>query len=230
MKPLISFLRLDIILLHRNRLFYLGILSALIYIGIFFLFKGTSENLNWLLVLLLFNDPLITGFLFGGVLWLFDRNQNTMSVIRLLPVNEELYFVSKILVLAVYAFLLSVVMASAMYGFSFNWFHLAAGVFMSSAMLTAAGFIIVSSAGSFNMFLLYSVPFFILTGFPFLQFAGVGGSFTYILIPTWGGVGILRASVEAVPVNLLTAYYLHCMVSTAAGLYILRRKKGVLAL
>ncbi|GMU87076.1 MAG: hypothetical protein AMXMBFR48_23170 [Ignavibacteriales bacterium] len=228
MKPLISFLLMDIRLLHRNRLFYVGFIAALLYIGVFFLLSGSRDDFNWLLVILLFNDPLVTGYLFTGVLWLYDNSQNTMSVIRVLPVRPEMYYLSKIIVLSIYALLLSLVMIIAMHGLRFNVLHLSAGVLISAFMLSSWGFLIVSSAGSFNLFLMYSVPLFIITAIPFLQFAGIGNDYIYACIPVWGGIGVVRASLEGVPLLQLVIYYIHGAACSAASWYLLVRKPEVI--
>lgn len=227
MTPLLSFIRMDILLLHRNRLFYVGLLAAVIYTAIFFLFSRFNADLSWLLVLLLFNDPLMTGYLFAGVFWLFDQSQNTMSVIKILPVRGELYLLSKNIVLSGFALLLSLVMAIAMKGVHFNVIHLTAGVLLSTFMLSSMGFIMVSAAGSFNLFLMYSVPLFIITSLPFLQFAGIGSDYIYVFIPVWGGIGLVRASMEEISALKLLLYYLHAAACAAASWHLLIRKKGV---
>ena len=122
------FLKWDAVLLYRNRLFHIALLIALIYTGVFFLLKPLG-NLDNVLVVLIFNDPVVTGYIFGGVIWLFDKNQHTLQAVSVLPVRRNLYLLSKILILSGLAVLVSVVMALAARGLDFNWFHLIFSVF-----------------------------------------------------------------------------------------------------
>lgn len=208
------FLKWDGVLLYRNRLFHIAILIALIYTGIFFLLKPLG-NLDNVLVVLIFNDPVVTGYIFGGVIWLFDKNQHTLQAVSVLPVRRNLYLLSKTLILSSLAVLVSVVMALAARGFELNWFHLVVSVFFTSFLFSSAGFVLASLSAGFNQFLLYSIPFFIVSAIPFLPLFGFGKILYFILLPTTGSVVILKASMESSNDWNLIPMYVHLFIWTA---------------
>ncbi|MBK6524290.1 MAG: hypothetical protein IPG07_01325 [Crocinitomicaceae bacterium] len=72
MNQLAHFLKHDFMLLNRNRIIQISALVTLIYIAVF---KGLSTfgNMDQLLVLVIFNDPALLGFLFIGVMMLFEK-------------------------------------------------------------------------------------------------------------------------------------------------------------
>jgi fluoroquinolone transport system permease protein len=199
MKELSVFLRWDAILLYRNRLYHIAVLITVIYTGIFFLLKPLGSLTN-ILIVLIFNDPVVTGYIFGGILWLFDKNQHTLEAISVLPVRRHQYLLSKILVLSFLAVLISLVMTMAARGMNFNWLHLVISVFLTSFLFSSVGFTIASISRGFNEFLLYSIPVFIVSAVPFLYIFGIGDILYYLVIPTTGSIEVLRSSF--IPMNL----------------------------
>ena len=193
MKEVNLFLKWDAVLLYRNRLFHIALLVALLYTALFFLLKPLG-NLDNILVVLIFNDPVVTGYIFGGVIWLFDKNQHTLEAVSVLPVRRNLYILSKILLLSVLAVLVSIVMAFAIRGIYFNWFHLIFSVFLSSFLFSSAGFTMAALSRGFNEFLFYSIPFFIVSAVPLLNLFGIGEILYYVFLPTTGAIEILRGS------------------------------------
>ncbi|NJO03298.1 MAG: hypothetical protein HC880_17895 [Bacteroidia bacterium] len=97
-KTFLKIFRWDWVLLQRNQLMGLSLLAGATYLGIFYLLKPLG-NLNDLLVVLLLNDPVVTGFLFGGYCFLFEKNQNTLSVLALMPLPMSYPLLSKTLAL-----------------------------------------------------------------------------------------------------------------------------------
>ncbi|MGK7389110.1 MAG: fluoroquinolone export ABC transporter permease subunit [Candidatus Cyclobacteriaceae bacterium M2_1C_046] len=213
MKELISFLQLDIKLLHRNNLFVLAAVVAVIYIGVFYLLKPLGDLTN-ILIVLIFNDPVVTGYLFAAVLLLFDKNQNTLQAYSILPVGFYRYFISKIILLSVLATVVAFIMTIATRGFDFNPAHLFAGTFLSTFMFACCGFIVGALVKTFNQLLIYSVPIFILSAIPFLYIFGVGESYYSIIIFTWGGIQLLKASLIPEQGALVGIYYLHLIIFT----------------
>ncbi|MDX5321229.1 MAG: hypothetical protein LPK45_08940, partial [Bacteroidota bacterium] len=62
----LKLLKWDLLQLHRNNLIVLALLVAAMYLGLFKLLEPLGD-LRSLLVLLVFNDPVVTGLLFAGV-------------------------------------------------------------------------------------------------------------------------------------------------------------------
>ncbi len=193
MNDLSIFLKWDIILLYRNRLFHIAVLIAIIYTGIFFLLKPLG-NLNQVLIVLIFNDPVVTGYIFGGVIWLFDKNQHTLQAVAVLPARRNQYLLSKILLLSGMAVLVSLAMAISARGFDFNWFHLVFSVFLSSFLFSSIGFTMAAISRGFNEFLFYSIPFFIVSAVPLLYLFGIGEIIYFVFLPTTGSIEILKGS------------------------------------
>ncbi len=195
MKQFVHLLKWDVVLLNRNRLFILAAAMAAIYIGIFYLIKPLG-NLTIIVIVLIYNDPVITGFLFASVLLMFDKNQHMVSAITVLPIPFTFYLLSKTVVLATLAVLSAFVMAFATHGLGFNYFHLFCATFISAFMFSCFGFAIGAVSKTFNQLLLYSIPFFIITALPFLALFDVGEPAYYFLIPSTGGLEILRSAFE----------------------------------
>lgn len=207
-------LKWDVILLNRNRLFLLAALVAGIYIALFYLLKPLG-NLTNILIILIFNDPVITGYLFASVLLLFDKNQHTLQAISVLPLPFQTYLLSKAVLLSLLATGISFIMAFATKGADFNLFHLLAAAFLSAFMFSLAGFAVGAFTRNFNQLLVYSVPFFVLTGLPFLSLFGFGELVHYFIIPSAGGIGVLQAAFEEKSFGHLFLMYGHLLLWTA---------------
>jgi hypothetical protein len=148
------------------------------------------------------------------VIWLFDKNQHTLPAVSVLPVRHHLYLLSKILLLSGLAVMVSVVMALAAGGVHLNWFHLVFSVFLTTFLFSAAGFTLASLSSGFNQFLLFSIPFFIISAIPFLPLFGIGRVLYFIFLPTMGSVVILKASMGSPNGWYLIAMYVHLIFWT----------------
>lgn len=228
MNHLILFLKLDLVLLNRNRLFAISALIALLYTAVFYLLSSLG-NLDILAVVLIFNDPVVTGYMFAGILLLFDKNQGTLQAISVLPATPVTYLLSKALVLCVLAVVVAFVMAFATKGIGFNPIHLFFSVFLSTAIFSFFGFIVATLSKSFNHFLFYSIPFLILCGLPFLPVFGYGNIWQFLLLPSTGGVILLKAGFDQEDTVTTIAMYLHlCFWSVVSGFIALKTMKGKL--
>lgn len=216
MKELKIFLKWDIVLLFRNRLFHIAIFITIVYTGIFFLLKSLG-NLNQILIVLIFNDPVVTGYIFGGVIWLFDKNQHTLQAVAVLPARRNQYLLSKILILSVVAVLVSLVMAIAASGINFNWFHLVFSVFLSSFLFSSVGFTMAAISRGFNEFLFYSIPFFIVSAIPFLSLFGIGENIYYIFLPSMGSIELLKGSLTPLNWWYLMIMYFQLIIWTVVS-------------
>ncbi|GAA4453755.1 hypothetical protein GCM10023189_19280 [Nibrella saemangeumensis] len=211
MNAILNLMRWDIILLNRNRLFVIAAIVTLMYVGLFYLFSPLGD-LTILLVILIYNDPVVTGYLFAGVLWLFDRNQHTLQALSVLPLPLKSYLLAKTLVLSLLATLLSFIMTIATKGLTFNGFHLAVSVFGSAFLFSCFGFAIGALTRSFNQFLLYSIPFFVVAALPFLPMFGVGQPLYFVLLPSTGGIELLQAAFTDQPIGYVLLLYGHLLL------------------
>jgi len=132
--------------------------------------------------------------MFAGVLWLFDRSQNTLQAISILPFPKIDYLISKTLALSLLALILSILMAIAAVGFNFNFLHLTISVFFTSAMYCGLGFMIGSGSTNFLAFLMKSLPIMILSAGPFLLFYEPMNAGWILPFPTLGSVMLLQSA------------------------------------
>ena len=199
-------LRWDLILFNRQNLLLISAAVAVMYIGVFYLLKPLG-NLNNILVVLIFNEPVVTGFMFAGVIMLFEKSQNTMLAISVLPMSGKQFLWSKMLLLGGISWLTSLVLIIAAKGFSFQVIHLSVGVLGTAALLTLAGLIIGYRARTFNHFLLYAIFALFPLALPFLSLFGAGEPWWYVWLPSYPGMLLLQASVqEILPWQLIYAY------------------------
>ncbi len=193
MNDLRHLLKLDLMLLHRNNMFVLALVVSVIYVGVFYLL-APIVNLDLLVVILIFNDPVITGFLFAGVLWLFDKNQNTLQAVAVLPIRTELYLWSKALILTSLAVAISFIMAIAIRGLHFDGVRLLLGVGGATLLFAGLGFLLGARSLTFNQFLMYAIPFLVVMGVPFLALFDIGDMLWYQVFPSAGGLGLIKSA------------------------------------
>ena len=210
MRQLVNLLKWDVLLLNRNNFFMLGAIVAAIYIGVFYLIKPIG-NLTILLVVLIFNDPIVTGYLFAAILLLFDKNQNTLQAISVLPLTINKYLLSKAIILSVLATVTSFIMAYATKGIYFNHIHLLFATFFSAFIFSCFGFAISAVSKTFNQLLFYSIPFFIISAVPFLSIFEYGEIEYFLLFPSAGGIGIIKASFDEVAFTRAVFLYVHLL-------------------
>ncbi len=228
MSALGSWLKWDTVLLHRNRLFLISVILGIIYIGIFYLLRPLG-HLDTVLIILIFNDPVVTGYLFAGVLFLFDRQQHTLQAISVLPAPFRMYLLSKTLILSILAVVVAMMMAVATVGLKFHLVHLLLATFLSTVIFSLVGFIISAYSQSFNQLLFYSTPFLIIAGVPFLSFFDVGTPFHFLLLPSTGGIEILKASLLGASPMHMTIMYGQLVFWCGAAWMLAQRKVGAMA-
>jgi hypothetical protein len=106
-------------------------------------------------------------------------------------------------------------MTFATRGIDFNAVHLLIASFLSAFMFSLFGFVVGALTRNFNQLLLYSIPFFILTGLPILALFGYGDLWYYALIPSTGGIGMLQAAFEEKSSWHTLFMYIHLLIWTA---------------
>ena len=213
MKQLAKILGWDILLLHRNRLFVVALVLALIYVGLFYLLKPLGDLSN-LLVLLIINDPVVTGFVFAGVLWIFDQQQKTLQALAVVPLRLEFYLLSKCILLSLLGSVSAIVMAIATKGMDFEIGHLFVIVFLATFMFACFGFTLAAFAKTLNRLLVYMIPWFVVCGIPVVLLFGVEKQLFMWLLPTTGLVELLKASLSQAAVSSFPFAYLHLIVYT----------------
>lgn len=161
----------DILLLHRQQLIIISLVVIAIYIGIFFLLKGVG-NIETLLTILVFTDPVVTAMMFAAVIVLFEKDQQTLMAIKVSPLPPSAFIVSKALSLSLLATLCGWLMAVVSYGVGFNHWLFLMGVFTTSLAFSFGGLWLGMISSSFNNFLANSIGLMIFLGVPFISMFG----------------------------------------------------------
>jgi len=183
----------DLLQLHRNNLVVLAFVVAGMYLGIFKLLEPLG-TLRSMLVLLVFNDPVVTGLLFGGVIMLFEKSQNTLAAVQVSPLSLEKFLASKVLALTFLATVSALLMNLAAIGIHFNWLHFILGTALISAFFILAGFYFGQQSQHFTQFLVKSIGFILISALPFLGYYEVVPEIYFYWLPPFAGIKLIEAA------------------------------------
>lgn len=151
------------------------------------------------LVLLLFGDPSVLGFLFVGVLVLFERTSNTLAAVAVTPLTTGQYLWAKALSLTLIATASGLGMAAAARGAGFDPVRLAAALVLSSLLFVFVGFVAVVRVRSINEYLLIVPAFLTPLYLPLLGLVGVAESPAFLLVPSHASVLLFRGALAPRP-------------------------------
>ena len=207
MNQLLHLLKFDFILLNKNKIITISILVTAIYVGVF---KGLSYlgNMEKLLVLVIFNDPALLGFLFVGVLVLFEKNENTLDALAVTPIKISNYILSKSISLTFLSVCCCLAMVIAAHGFQFHAFHFTMATILTTLIFSMLGFIAVAGQSTFNQYILRALGIILLLSAPFLSYFDVVPRYWFILFPTQPAIDLYNLSfdTQAKVQDLLLAY------------------------
>lgn len=150
-------------------------------------------------VLLVFADPTTIGFLFIGVLVLFEKGSETLYAVVVTPLSPGQYLWSKALSLTAIALPCGVFIAVVGEGAAIRPLPLLLGVALTSLGLVFIGFVAVARVRSVNEYLLIVPLYLVPATLPLVALSGFESPLLYIF-PTYGTVLLLEASVSTVPV------------------------------
>ena len=193
----------DLKLLAKYKILHVALFIAISYTGIFLLFnlKGNEK----VLTALIFSDPTFMGFIFLGVLVLFEKSANTLQALVVTPIKIWQYLFSKALSLSFLALLICFTMIFAGHGFQFHygWFFVA--TCLSSVLFILLGFIGVARIKSFNQYVIVIPVFLTPAILPFLNYFGVTDTYWFYLIPTQASLFMFEAVFD--PISTFEAIY-----------------------
>lgn len=169
-------------------------------------------------VVLVFSDPTMIGFLFVGVMVLFERGAGTLDAVVVTPLSPSQYLWSKALALTAVAVPCGLVMAVAARGMAFDAVWLVAGVALTSALFVLIGFVAVARVRTVNAYLLLVPLFLVPLNLPFLGFLGVVESPLLYLLPTQASLVLLESAFAARPAWELVYAVVLLAVSCAVAL------------
>lgn len=190
---LLKMLRWDFLLLHRNNLIVLALLVAAAYLGLFKLLASLGD-LRGLLVLLVFNDPVVTGLLFAGVIILFEKNQQTLMAVEISATSMNKFLLSKTLALAGLATLSALLLNLAAIGTNFNWIHFILGTFLISVFFILLGFHFGNRSRDFTHFITKIFGFLMMSALPFLAIYGIMPEIYFYWLPPFAGIKLIQAA------------------------------------
>lgn len=169
-------------------------------------------------VLLIFADPTTIGFLFVGVLVLFERGAETLYAVVVTPLSPGQYLWSKAISLTSISVLCSLFVAVGAKGTAFNPLPLLFGVTLTSLALVFVGFVAVARVQSVNEYLLIVPMYLVPATLPILALAGIESPLFY-LFPTYGTVLLLEAAFHPVSVWQL-GYAVAVLAASVVGAYV----------
>ena len=189
MKTFINLLRWDLVLLFKY-----GILPVAMGIGAFYIALVYLLNIpNNIIVLLIFSDPSMMGFIFVGVMILFEKQAGTTSALVVTPLKPWQYLLSKSISLTVPAIIVSLAMvfASETGG---SYFLVTIAVVLTSVLFLLLGFIGAQQVKTFNQYILIIPMFLAPLCVPLVDYLGVWNSKLMWVFPTHSSLKLLGAA------------------------------------
>ena len=148
MRTLFTTIWWDLKLQARNNIITIAVIIAALYTGIFYLLnlKGFDD----ILIALILTDPAFMGFIFIGVIILFEKSANTLEALVVTPIKTWQYIFSKAISLTLIALIICFAMMFAGHGFKLNYIYFTTAATLTSILFVLIGFIGVVKVKSFN--------------------------------------------------------------------------------
>ena len=150
-----------------------------------------------LLVLVVFNDPLVLGLYFVAALVLFEKGDGVLDALVTSPLSARAYLASKVASLSFLSVLASVVLAVASVGTAFDPLALVVGVGLTSALFVLLGFVLVARFDTLNAYFLVGTAALAPLGLPLLGTFGLVESPVWYAFPTYGTLVLLTGAFGA---------------------------------
>lgn len=184
----------DLRLLWRNQVISISIAVSLIYVFVFRMLAQWIEQPEALLVLVIFNDPALLGFLFIGVMLLFERNENTLQALAVSPLSLHAYIWSKSIAMTFIALLCCLGMAWACYGAGFGYGIFIISICLTGLCFTFIGLAVAAGKRQFNRYFPPAIGLLILLSLPFFGYFGLCSSYWFVWLPTWAALESLSGA------------------------------------
>jgi fluoroquinolone transport system permease protein len=214
MKPLIHLLKFDFLLINKNKIITVSLIVTAIYVGVFKALASLG-SIEKFLVLVIFNDPALLGFLFVGVMVLFEKNENTLQALAVTPIKISQYIFSKSITLTVVSLVCCYAMVLAGYGLGFNFIHFTFGTVLTTLIFSMLGFVAVAGQTSFNKYILRALGFILFLTLPFLGYFEILPETWFILFPTQPAINLYNLAFTTNPgLSEIIIAYLLCIIWT----------------
>ncbi|MDX9846382.1 MAG: hypothetical protein RBT74_05320 [Tenuifilaceae bacterium] len=193
MKTLFKLLRWDLLLLLKYGILPVAMGIGALYIGLVYLLSIPS----YIIVMLIFSDPSMMGFIFVGVMVLFEKQAGTSSALVVTPLQPWQYLLSKSISLSIPAVIVALAMVFASQsGGSYSLVTVA--VVLTSILFLLLGFVGAQRVKTFNQYILIIPMFLMPFCIPLIDFFGLWKSQMMWIIPTHSSLKLLTAAFETV--------------------------------
>jgi fluoroquinolone transport system permease protein len=185
-------MRCDMRVQYRNGFYAASaLLAALWMLG---LARLPREALARFLPPFLMANLFLNVFIFVSRQVMLEKAEGSLSMLDVSPLRPHEYLAAKVGSLTLLAALQSLAIALVAFGPGFRFPQFLAGIAAASALLTLAGFILVSSYDSIRAFLIPSALSALVLALPFLPYIGFAESGWLFLHPLQGPLSLLRAA------------------------------------
>lgn len=187
----------DLQLQIRYHIVTVAIVVTALYAAIFRAVPAAAADK--VVLILIFSDPSMLGFIFIGSLVLFELGANTLQALAVTPLSSSQYLLSKAISLTLIALPSGFVMALAGHGPHFNHAVLAVAITMTSMFFVFLGFAGVARVRTVNEYLLMVPAMLTPLTLPLLSFFGITRAFALYLIPSQASLILFQAAFEPRP-------------------------------
>lgn len=149
-----------------------------------------DSGFDTVVMALIFSDPAMLGFMFVGVLVIFEKGANTLQALVVTPIRPWQYLWAKTISLTTIALPCSFVMGWVGHAGTVNFFWLGLGVIYASFMFVMVGFIGVSRVKTINQYLIIIPIFLTPLILPLLNLVELTHSYFLYLIPSQGSLSL----------------------------------------
>jgi len=193
MMPFLNLLKWDLVLLVKYGILPVAIGVGILYIALIYLLNIPTN----IIVLLIFSDPSMMGFIFVGVMVLFEKQAGTTSAIIVTPLQPWQYLLSKSVSLSIPAVIVSGAMAFAS-NVPVNFYFLIVSIVLTSILFLLLGFVGAQRVKTFNQYILIIPMFLAPLCVPIVEFFGLWETPLMWIIPTHASLELLNATFNEV--------------------------------
>lgn len=205
MRVLLSQLRWQFVILHKNNLIAISVVITAIYAVIFYFIKDLP-NVEPFLTLLIYNDPAIIGLFFVGLSVIMEKNDNVLPALFVTPVSHHVYLISRVLALSIIGWACAAGMTLAILGSNIHWLHFSAGIFSTCLIFSLAGIFVVSYTTEFLNFMLRSIPVMLFLSLPLINYFELTDIVMFEFTPVQGPLNLIISSFH--PISDMTSVYI----------------------
>ena len=197
MNKLLSMVLWDLRLQARYNIVTVTCVVTALYVLVFRAVPAAREE--DILILLLYSDPSMLGFMFIGALVLFEKDANILRALTVTPLRTSQYLWSKAISLTLIVVPASLVMGIAARGAGLSFGYLLLAVILSSLLFIMIGFSGVARVTTFNQYIIVVPLFLAPLCLPFLNLFGVTDTYWLYLVPSQASLLLFQAAYRAVP-------------------------------